>query len=1038
MAPSLPHLHHDHHHHQQQEPSSQTFSPPSTSTASTSKGQHYAQTLDQARRLSLFANKFPAELKTGNINRSSSNATAGMDWSELLRKFRKHNPQRTLTASTAQTDQILHSLLLETRAPPELSIQSASHLPPLPPILSSESHQSTALTSLSSLESTLHSSTNQSNDVELTSAKIVVGFGKYLVGDFQESLRVLDGAGGKINLETPRSEFELYDLTLRVLGNAVRGFCLERLEYPLNDAREAYKVASRIYEQSVETISKSTKTLGAKEDVSLHRIGETVLWRLCHIDQNISSPHQAYTSHLSYIRQSSLYHSSLPSSSLTSPLSPYSPSRSLSIHSQFHLLSLRTQNHLNSSVTNKAQESLLRRTTSLPKAGEVNKEYLRFLDQVVERWRDGGSRVVEANEVIEILYNALTHTFQSHRLLRYLVRSLTIAERYEEAGKALNLYVELWDKARETDAKRVAQEMKRLRKRAGVDTPKRNGEKSSEKSGLRIEGQEREEEEEEEEEHDIDSDREFIETAAFGVRLLCRYLKKPDEAVTIAKRMQEIRESGKERGLKEDQEVRGKVELALGISLGALAHEEADPETRPAQHASSLAHLELASTLLPTSFHALYHHSYQLFELRQISRAFEVAKEAVSIEKRNKRGWHLLGLILTAMKDMKGALQVFETALDFDQDQEEDEGGDTLDALAKLEGTAKPSMKNKVVEQERWDCPITETEKLEQDVQLRLSKNTVIEYLEGPASALEDQQEILAWFSRAYAPIAEAMLTAPPPPVPSTHLEALSGSTNLSKRKSLLGRRVSLRSKRDTSGPPSVPPPSATTLSPPPGLSPPSASPSPYASVNPSRNPSTIDLSHQRPRSTLNGASLSKPNVSTNPRATKLLVDVWLASAASFRRAGKLEESKGAIWEAEQLDADDPDVWSNLAAVHIAKGEIKAARSALQKAFSFEIDHLPSLILFSRLYLTPPPSTPSPQSEPTLSWIHTQLPFAEALLETLTKQRGWDCPEAWFELSRCYKLTDRRDKEKECLVWALQLEETRSLRGLGKALERIL
>lgn len=137
----------------------------------------------------------------------------------------------------------------------------------------------------------------------------------------------------------------------------------------------------------------------------------------------------------------------------------------------------------------------------------------------------------------------------------------------------MNLYVELWDKARETDAKRVAQEMKRLRKRAGVDTPKRNGEKSSEKSGLRIEGQEREEEEEEEEEHDIDSDREFIETAAFGVRLLCRYLKKPDEAVTIAKRMQEIRESGKERGLKEDQEVRGKVELALGISLGALAHE---------------------------------------------------------------------------------------------------------------------------------------------------------------------------------------------------------------------------------------------------------------------------------------------------------------------------------------------------------------------------------------------------------------------------------------------------------------------------------
>lgn len=121
MAPSLPHLHHDHHHHQQQEPSSQTFSPPSTSTASTSKGQHYAQTLDQARRLSLFANKFPAELKTGNIHRSSSNATAGMDWSELLRKFRKHNPQRTREFTSLEIKQTKVDLTDPLSSPRSLS-----------------------------------------------------------------------------------------------------------------------------------------------------------------------------------------------------------------------------------------------------------------------------------------------------------------------------------------------------------------------------------------------------------------------------------------------------------------------------------------------------------------------------------------------------------------------------------------------------------------------------------------------------------------------------------------------------------------------------------------------------------------------------------------------------------------------------------------------------------------------------------------------------------------------------------------------------
>lgn len=32
-------------------------------------------------------------------------------------------------------------------------------------------------------------------------------------------------------------------------------------------------------------------------------------------------------------------------------------------------------------------------------------------------------------------------------------------------------------------------------------------------------------------------------------------------------------------------------------------------------------------------------------------------------------------------------------------------------------------------------------------------------------------------------------------------------------------------------------------------------------------------------------------------------------SAASFRRAGKFQEARGAIQEAERLDGDDPAVW---------------------------------------------------------------------------------------------------------------------------------
>lgn len=45
------------------------------------------------------------------------------------------------------------------------------------------------------------------------------------------------------------------------------------------------------------------------------------------------------------------------------------------------------------------------------------------------------------------------------------------------------------------------------------------------------------------------------------------------------------------------------------------------------------------------------------------------------------------------------------------------------------------------------------------------------------------------------------------------------------------------------------------------------------------------------------------------PRETRLLSDLWLTSAATFRRMGKLEQARGAIQEAEVLDEDNPAVW---------------------------------------------------------------------------------------------------------------------------------
>ena len=44
-------------------------------------------------------------------------------------------------------------------------------------------------------------------------------------------------------------------------------------------------------------------------------------------------------------------------------------------------------------------------------------------------------------------------------------------------------------------------------------------------------------------------------------------------------------------------------------------------------------------------------------------------------------------------------------------------------------------------------------------------------------------------------------------------------------------------------------------------------------------------------------------------KARRLLSDLWLMSAATFRRAGKIEQAKGAIQEAEVQDEENPGVW---------------------------------------------------------------------------------------------------------------------------------
>ncbi|KAI0084572.1 hypothetical protein BDY19DRAFT_898280 [Irpex rosettiformis] len=176
-------------------------------------------------------------------------------------------------------------------------------------------------------------------------------------------------------------------------------------------------------------------------------------------------------------------------------------------------------------------------------------------------------------------------------------------------------------------------------------------------------------------------------------------------------------------------------------------------------------------------------------------------------------------------------------------------------------------------------------------------------------------------------------------------------------------------------------------------------------------------------------ASKHPPNTRSSHDA-RLLSDLWLMSAAIFRRQGKIEQVRGAIQEAEVRDEDNPNVWVQLGLYHIAVSDHYRASEAFRKALFINPDHVPATIYLCQIYLTPKTSS-STQEEKKAD--EQQVDLAAGLLSDLTNGPGWDVPEAWYYLAKAYKLQGRRDRERECLNIALTLSQTRGVRDITTA-----
>ncbi|KAG6918514.1 hypothetical protein DXG01_013876 [Tephrocybe rancida] len=161
----------------------------------------------------------------------------------------------------------------------------------------------------------------------------------------------------------------------------------------------------------------------------------------------------------------------------------------------------------------------------------------------------------------------------------------------------------------------------------------------------------------------------------------------------------------------------------------------------------------------------------------------------------------------------------------------------------------------------------------------------------------------------------------------------------------------------------------------------------------------------------------------------RLISDLWLMSAATFRRLGKIEQAKGSIQEAEVKDEGNPGVWVQLGLYYSALGQQEHAMDAYQKALFINPDDVPASVHLARLFL----SQLEPQTDNSSASSSSNIDLTAGMLEHLTRGNGWNVPEAWFYLAKAYGLQGRKPRERECLDYALALSASRGIREVGAA-----
>jgi len=668
-------------------------------------------------------------------------------------------------------------------------------------------------------------------------------------------------------------------------------------------------------------------------------------------------------------------------------------------------------------VVQRAATSCLERNLDFPRAGEVNIQALEFSEELINGWKINGELGGEvADEIIDVLYKLSTLTFHSQRIVRHLFTVLVGAERYQEAARALKLYIQIVDKAQEAEAAEAASLAKEAKDTASptspvngngngatplprrsslsrktslsgaARSPNGNGPSNGTNGSLgrRVSFDERRP-------NDLpsldtsagaigntdnDSYPTFVRTLLAGARMHTRFLNQSSHGDKLARKALEIVTGDAHKAhFTSEKELVALTYRIAGYTRGALSTQESDRVRRPELQQEALTLLEESAQLDPNASETHYQLAYVQAEKRDIRAAVFSARKALELEPADVDAWHLLVLILSSQKDYKAALDLAEVALG---EAETDDAADDLDGTVNVNGTAKTpaggghggptNTSAPIISRSTllsFDYPPKPSERSHAILRLMVTHNVLQEMVEGVDAAIEGQRNLFEFFHERVSTGAIAATALPLGQTDKGAEPRAAQFGNTGRVSTFLhptpkGTVRSTASRDSLVGSPTHGSGLGRSLS---HLSSSNFSPgrarSIYSSVrgygiSPAAAPTATVSADDVDISDGNAVRLFLHS----QVETAMLVSLWLLSAATFRRAKKLSDSRAAIQEAERLAPGSADVWVQLALYFNERNDISLAINTLYKALACGGNHVAASIHLARLFLSYPTKIP--------------------------------------------------------------------------------